>query len=1160
MILLTGYGFLSDTCNNAVSDTMKSLKKIIVWSQIVLQAFLPVIPVVISQSAAAEPRSPFSVDRHTDEPSSVQDDSLPYSDIMTQGAGMLSSGYASDSARSLIVGKASAGLQQWLNGFGTARVQLNMDRHGSWSHSSGDLLVPFYDNGHALLFAQGGIRKPSDRLTTNLGWGVRTFWQNGWMYGGNVFLDNDLTGHNRRVGFGGEAWRDYLRLSANTYIGTTDWHTSRDFDGTWQEKPADGYDIRAEGWLPAYPQLGGKLVWEQYYGDQVALFNKDHLQHNPNAITAGVEYTPIPLVTLGTDHRQGKGVHDTQVTLDVNWNFGHDWRWQIDPANVQVMRTLAASRYDLVNRNNEIVLQYRKNPAQDVAHLLLTQITDNSPADGTTRNVLQVLATNRSGQPVRNAPINWLAPSTDGSVSLMSASSVTDNNGLAAVTLTSTKAQTVPVTVQSSGISASQNSHFVAISVSKIELTVTQDNAVADGSSTDTVVATLTDSNGKPATGQDITWTLPGGVTMKENASSSDSSGKATVHLSSTTAGSASISATSGSQAAEATVHFTGNNATAKIGILSVTSDGSPADGKTTNVAQVTVTDANDNALAGQTISWSADKSTVVFGQSAVTDSSGKTTVSYTDTIAESLTLTATLSNGGSATAPSLFVSDKDSARLKDLTVTTGAKASGSDTNTATVTVTDSNGNPLTNMPVMFSVSGSARLSSAAVNTDSNGQAQVTLTDTVVETVQVTAKLSTGSSQTKDSSFVADLDSAVLAVTATTGALANGSATNTATVTLKDSNGNSLSGQSVTLSTNGGAVLSSSAGTTDSNGQIVVTLTDATAETVTVTAALSNGKTATAQTTFIIFSVTALSASDTSLKADGSASSTLTATVTDSNGAVIANTPVTFSVTGSATLSAEAVITNSSGQAQVTLTDTVGEEVTVTAQARENSRDAGKTQSVTFVASSITGVSPYGTTYVFTTGQGFPQTGFANAQMYFYIDNARNDQINYTWSSDRSWVTVDNNGVATMKASTTSGDSGDDSPAESERQVTITATPKSGGTPLTYTFTLLKWYRVSDRAAVERNGSNYASSACRAFGSSPTIESEADLTDGAVSVVGKLFGEWRDSSSLTHYQFYWDAETTTTWRAKQDIAFIYSTGVPGTSPQPGASYVMCRVN
>ncbi|KGT85990.1 molybdenum cofactor biosynthesis protein, partial [Erwinia typographi] len=259
---------------------------------------------------------------------------------------------------------------------------------------------------------------------------VRTFWQNGWMYGGNVFFDDDFTGKNRRVGLGGEAWTDYLRLSANTYVGTTQWHGSRDFDDSWQEKPADGYDVRAEGWLPAFPQLGGKLVWEQYYGSQVALFDKDHLQRNPHAVTAGLTYTPVPLVTLGVDQKQGAGQHDTQALLGLHWTMGQNWRWQTDPANVAALRTLAGSRYELVNRNNEIVMQYRKNPDEGVAYLALTVLTDNSPADGVSRDVLQVLATNRKGQPVRNTAVSWSLTS-DGSAKLTSSSAVTGENGVA---------------------------------------------------------------------------------------------------------------------------------------------------------------------------------------------------------------------------------------------------------------------------------------------------------------------------------------------------------------------------------------------------------------------------------------------------------------------------------------------------------------------------------------------------------------------------------------------------------------------------------------------------------------------------------------------------------------------------------------------------------
>ncbi|STB73279.1 intimin [Citrobacter koseri] len=59
------------------------------------------------------------------------------------------------------------------------------------------------------------------------------------------------------------------------------------------------------GRRPGLPQLGGKLTYEQYYGKEVALFEVDNRQKNPHAITAGINYTPVPLITLGAEQRQG---------------------------------------------------------------------------------------------------------------------------------------------------------------------------------------------------------------------------------------------------------------------------------------------------------------------------------------------------------------------------------------------------------------------------------------------------------------------------------------------------------------------------------------------------------------------------------------------------------------------------------------------------------------------------------------------------------------------------------------------------------------------------------------------------------------------------------------------------------------------------------------
>ncbi|MBO1587684.1 hypothetical protein GBM03_22650, partial [Yersinia pseudotuberculosis] len=145
------------------------------------------------------------------------------------GATALSNGDVAKSGERMVRSAASNefnnSAQQWLSQFGTARVQLNINDDFHLDGSAADVLIPLYDNEKSILFTQLGARNKDSRNTVNMGAGVRTF-QGNWMYGANTFFDNDLTGKNRRIGVGAEAWTDYLKLSANNYFGITDWHQS----------------------------------------------------------------------------------------------------------------------------------------------------------------------------------------------------------------------------------------------------------------------------------------------------------------------------------------------------------------------------------------------------------------------------------------------------------------------------------------------------------------------------------------------------------------------------------------------------------------------------------------------------------------------------------------------------------------------------------------------------------------------------------------------------------------------------------------------------------------------------------------------------------------------------------------------------------------------
>ncbi|EOY7701042.1 intimin type beta [Escherichia coli] len=275
----------------------------------------------------------------------------------------LNGDYAKDTALGMASSQASSQLQAWLQHYGTAEV--NLQSGNNFDGSSLDFLLPFYDSENMLAFGQVGARYIDSRFTANLGAGQRFFLPEN-MLGYNVFIDQDFSGDNTRLGIGGEYWRDYFKSSVNGYFRMSGWHESynkKDYD----ERPANGFDIRFNGYLPSYPALGAKLMYEQYYGDNVALFNSDKLQSNPGAATVGVNYTPIPLVTMGIDYRHGTGnENDLLYSMQFRYQFDKPWSQQIQPQYVNELRTLSGSRYDLVQRNNNIILEYKK---QDILSL-----------------------------------------------------------------------------------------------------------------------------------------------------------------------------------------------------------------------------------------------------------------------------------------------------------------------------------------------------------------------------------------------------------------------------------------------------------------------------------------------------------------------------------------------------------------------------------------------------------------------------------------------------------------------------------------------------------------------------------------------------------------------------------------------------------------------
>lgn len=768
--------------------------------------------------------------------SSMAHSSDPPAAISTGPGGAQASEGSLAQALSTAEGVGAVSLADWLNQWGRARVSLNVDNHGSWDGSAIDLLTPLWQSPQAMFFAQAGFRAPEGRNTGNIGFGVRRFLDNSWMVGGNIFFDDDFTGNNRRIGFGLEAWHDDIKLSANSYFGTTTWHASADADN-YQEKPADGFDLRAQGYLPAYPQLGGKIVYEHYQGDEVALFDKDDRQRNPSAVTLGLSYTPVPLLSLGADYRRGENARDeTSFSLALHYQPGMPWAALLDPDNVAAQRTLAGSRTDLVERNNEIVLQYRERRDDSaVGSFAMQSLTDNSPADGVTSNRIAIRALTPDGAPAANVAVQWRV-SGHGVLSI--ASSVTDARGVAEASLTDNTPEPVTVEATAGSITHAIVSHFGQGQAS-LTLSMEQNNRPADGTSQNLARMKLTGSDGKPRAYADVTWSVTGDATLHDVARVTDASGSATATLTSLTPGAVTLRVSADGQQATTTATFVAPQPAALS--LSMLKDNVAADNQSSAQAQARVTDAQGKPLTGVTVQWRIKDSRtaqLTTPANVATDSDGIARVSLKDGVAEAVTLNAS-AQGITGSVIATFTT----VPVGEVTVTVpanNAPADGGSVNEAQALVTDMHGAPMAGVSVTWSLSGDTAhaASPVSVTTDALGKARLTFTDTTPETLTVTAasQQKSGSAQARFTAIVAK--NVVLSVL-NDEAPADNVSLNRVKAKVTDGSGKPINGASVawSISGSGTAHLTTPAWTTtDANGETMAELKDSVAQSVGVIA------------------------------------------------------------------------------------------------------------------------------------------------------------------------------------------------------------------------------------------------------------------------------------------------------------------------------------
>ncbi|MGL4726129.1 MAG: YchO/YchP family invasin [Scandinavium sp.] len=267
-------------------------------------------------------------------------------------------------------------LDYWLSPWGNASAELLVDGEGKFTGSHGSWFVPLDDNDRYLTWSQAGFTQRDEGLVSNIGVGQR--WITGdWLLGYNAFYDAVLGKHLQRAGFGAEAWGEYLRLSANYYQPFNTWHDDSDLQ---QIRLARGYDLTAKARLPFYRFINTSVSFEQYYGDSVDLFHSGTGYHNPMAVSLGLDYTPVPLVTFTAAHKQGEsGVSQNNLGLKLNYRFGVPLKKQLESGEVAAFTSLRGSRYDSPERTNLPVVEYRQRKTLSV--FLATPPWDLQPGE-----------------------------------------------------------------------------------------------------------------------------------------------------------------------------------------------------------------------------------------------------------------------------------------------------------------------------------------------------------------------------------------------------------------------------------------------------------------------------------------------------------------------------------------------------------------------------------------------------------------------------------------------------------------------------------------------------------------------------------------------------------------------------------------------------------
>jgi gliding motility-associated-like protein len=504
-----------------------------------------------------------------------------------------------------------------------------------------------------------------------------------------------------------------------------------------------------------------------------------------------------------------------------------------------------------------------------------------------------------------------------------------------------------------------------------VTITITHNFALADGTQADIVTVNVTIA-GVPVSNLPVTFVINGGASGINPVLYTDINGNAALSLSSTVPGPATVQATVGGiNYGPVIVTFLASagppDLTNPRTQLLVDQGSCRADGISTDQVHAHVVDQYNNPVAGATVVF-----TVVGGTSAgtavlstftgIADANGDAILTITNTVTGTVTIAASIGgtqiNNSPATVQFVAGPPSTSNPATQLIVDIPSTAAdGTSTDQVHAHIVDVNGNPTPGITVVFAVSGGTAGATAVIAgtgvTDVNGDAVLTITNTTIGTVGISATV--GGTAIHNSPATVTFVSGPPSTTNPATALlvdvgsntADGVSTDQVHAHIVDAGGNPVPNATVVFTvsggTSGGTAVISGTGITNALVDAVLTITNTVAGTVFVSATIG-GVTINNSPVTVVFVAGAPSAGNPATAlivdvpgttADGTSTDQVHAHIVDANGNPVTGATVVFTVSGG-TSGATAVIagtgiTDAGGDAVLTITNTIAGTVSISA-------------------------------------------------------------------------------------------------------------------------------------------------------------------------------------------------------------------------------------